>query len=135
MSQIAHIAIKVDELEAASKFYEEVFGFTRLSTDRVRDHFSRHLTDGNIDIALIKYDAEDSSAEASAAGQGPAIHHLGFAVDDLDTYTAELERRGCQIISAPGVLPIKFRAPGGTVAEIAPTTHFKGAGTPRANHS
>jgi lactoylglutathione lyase len=127
MARVAHIGIKVDELEAATKFYEEVFGFRRLSTDRVRDHISRHLTDGEIDIALIKYDSDDSSAEAKATGKGPSIHHLGFAVDDLDKFTAELHQRGCQIISDPGVLPIKFRAPGGTLAEIAPATHFKGA--------
>jgi lactoylglutathione lyase len=127
MPRIAHIAIKVDELDAATSFYEEVFGFRQLSTDRVRDHVSRHLTDGRIDIALIKYDSEDSSAEAKAAGHGPSIHHLGFAVDDVEAYIAEIKKRGCTIISDPGVVPIKFRAPGGTVAEIAPATHFKGA--------
>jgi lactoylglutathione lyase len=126
MPRIAHVAIKVDDMEAATKFYEEVFGFTRLSTEKVRDHVSRHLTDGHIDVALIKYDTEDSSAEAKAAGRGPAIHHLGFGVDDIDGYLAKIKERGCEMISDPGVLPIKFRAPGGTIAEIAPMTHFKG---------
>ena len=27
---------------------------------------------------------------------------------------------GCKIISDPGVIPVKFRAPGGTVCEIVP---------------
>jgi len=127
MPRISHIAIKVDELDAATEFYKEVFGFLELNTDRVRDHISRHLTDGQIDIALIKYDSDDSSAEAQAAGRGPSIHHLGFAVDDIQHYITEIKNRGCTIISDPGVLPIKFRAPGGTIAEIAPLTHFKGA--------
>ena len=125
MTEVAHIAIKVDDLDAATKFYEEVFGFQQLSTDRVRDHISRHLTDGRLDIALIRYDIETSSAESQAAGQGPAIHHIGFAVDDVEQCIDDMKKRGCQIISSPGVLPVKFRAPGGTVAEIAPSTHFR----------
>lgn len=127
MPRICHIAIKVDELDAATEFYKQVFGFRELSTDRVRDHISRHLTDGRIDVALIKYDSDDSSAEAQAAGHGPSIHHLGFAVDDTQHYVTEITKRGCAIISDPGVLPIKFRAPGGTIAEVAPISHFKGA--------
>ncbi len=127
MTKIAHIAIKVDDLEAAGAFYEQVFGFKDVRVGRIRDHVSRHMTDGQIDIALVKYDSDESSDEAKAAGPGPCIHHVGFAVDDMDAYLREITKRGCEIISDPGVVPVKFRAPGGTVAEIAPTTHFKGA--------
>ena len=82
--KVAHIAIKVDDLAAAGEFYETVLGFTDVRQGRVRDHYSRHMTDGSIDVALIKYDSDDSSPEAKAAGSGPCIHHIGFAVDDLD---------------------------------------------------
>ncbi len=127
MTRIAHIAIKVDDLEAAGAFYEQVFDFKDVRVGRIRDHISHHMTDGRIDIALVKYDSDESSKEAKAAGPGPCIHHVGFAVDDMDAYLREITNRGCEIISDPGVVPIKFRAPGGTVAEIAPRTHFKGA--------
>jgi catechol 2,3-dioxygenase-like lactoylglutathione lyase family enzyme len=33
MPRIVHIAIKVDDLEKATKFYEEVFGFRQTSQD------------------------------------------------------------------------------------------------------
>ena len=125
MVTVAHIAIKVDDLEGAKVFYSQVFGFKHIATDRVRDHVSCHMTDGNLDIALIKYDIDATSAEATAAGTAPAIHHIGFAVADFDRCREEIIGRGCKIISDPGVLPIKFRAPGGTVAEIAPANHFK----------
>jgi hypothetical protein len=36
-----------------------------------------------------------------------------------------LRRRGCEVISGPGVVPIKFRIPGGTIAEFAPRGHFR----------
>lgn len=126
MSRIVHIAVKVDDLERTSEFYEKVFGFKPIETSKVRDHTSRHLTDGAIDLALIKYDSEES-AEAKAAGQGPCIHHFGIEVDDLEKYVAEIRKLGCEIISDPGVIPVKFRAPGGTVAEIAPKGRFEKA--------
>ncbi len=66
MPSIVHIALKVDDLDKTSEFYEKVFHFTPIETSRVRDHTSRHLSDGSIDLALIKYDSEESS-EARAA--------------------------------------------------------------------
>ena len=124
MPRIVHIALKVDDLEKSSEFYEKVFGFVHTDTGKVRDHTSRHLTDGTIDLALIRYDSEES-AEAKAAGSGPCIHHFAIEVDDLEKYLAEIRRLGCEIISDPGVVPVKFRAPGGTVAEIVPQERYQ----------
>jgi hypothetical protein len=45
----------------------------------------------------------------------------------MEKYTAKIRKFGCEIISNPGVLPVKFRAPGGTVAEIVPTGKYKKA--------
>ena len=124
MPRIVHIALKVDDLEKSSEFYEKVFGFMHTDTGKVRDHTSRHLTDGAIDLALIRYDSEES-AEAKAAGLSPCIHHFAIEVDDLQQYLAEIRKFGCQIISDPGVVPIKFRAPGGIVLEIVPQERYK----------
>ena len=38
---------------------------------------------------------------------------------------AQIRAYGCEIISDPGVIPIKFRAPGGTVAELVPVGRYK----------
>ena len=75
MPRIVHIAIKVEDLEKATKFYEEVFGFRQTNTGYARGHVARHLTDGNIDLALMVYDSEDV-AEAKLSGSGPCIHHF-----------------------------------------------------------
>lgn len=124
MARIVHIALKVDDLEKATEFYEQSFGFVEVETGHVRDHTSRHLTDGAIDLALIQYDSEES-AEARASGLGPCIHHFAIEVDDIKKSAADLEKFGCEIVSDPGVIPIKFRAPGGTVAEIVPKARYK----------
>ena len=124
MAKIVHIALKVDDLQKATQFYDNVFGFKEVETSKVRDHTSRHLSDGAIDLALIKYDAEES-AESLASGAGPCIHHFAIEVDDFDKSVADIKKQGCEIISDPGVVPVKFRAPGGTVAEIVPTARYK----------
>lgn len=129
MSRIVHLALKVENLEATTEFYQRVFGFREVGTQRVRDHVSRHLTDGAIDFTLIKYDAGTTSAESQASGQGPCIHHFAIEVDDVSAYVAELGKYGCEIISRPGAIPVKFRAPGGTVAELVPVGRYKKSAT------
>ena len=125
MSRIVHLALKVDDLERTTQFYREVFGFSEMSTDRVRDHTSRHLSDGAIDLALIQYDAGTQSAESRAAGEGPCIHHFAVEVPDLAGAEKRIRALGCEIISDPGVVPVKFRAPGGTVCELVPKGRYK----------
>src|SRR3982074_1068478 len=120
MNRIVHIALKVDNLERTTQFYEKVFGFKESKTQKVRDHTSRHLSDGVIDLSIMQYDAGTESAESKAAGEGPCIHHFAVEVEDLKASEAQIKSYGCEIISDPGVIPIKFRAPGGPVAELVP---------------
>lgn len=124
-NRIVHLALKVDDLDKTTEFYEKVFGFWEVETRKTRDHLSRHLTDGAIDFTLIKYDSGTQSAESKAAGEGPCIHHFAVEVEDMEKATAEVKGYGCTIISDPGVIPVKFRAPGGTVAEIVPVGRYK----------
>ena len=125
MNRIVHLALKVEDLETTTEFYRKVFGFKEVVTKKTRDHVSRHLTDGDLDFTLIKYDAGTQSAESKASGEGPCIHHFAIEVEDVDKYAAEIRKFGCTIISDPGVIPVKFRAPGGTTAEIVPVGRYK----------
>ena len=125
MNRIVHLALKVEDLDKTTEFYQKVFGFREVETKKTRDHLSRHLTDGALDFTLIKYDDDTESAESKASGEGPCIHHFAIEVDDLDTYSKQLKQYGCEIISDPGVIPVKFRAPGGTVAELVPVGRYK----------
>ena len=70
MARIVHIALKVEDLEKATKFYEDVFGIYQTKTGHARGHVSRHMTDGNIDLALMVYDSEEEP-EAQLSGAGP----------------------------------------------------------------
>jgi lactoylglutathione lyase len=124
MARIVHLAIKVDNLDEATKFYEDVFGFKQLKTGRNGAHISRHLTDGAIDLALMVYDSEDAP-EAQLAGPGPRLHHWGVEVDDQAGYAEKIKAAGGTILSKPGTGALKFRAPDGTIAEVVATGRYK----------
>ena len=124
-SKIVHLALKVENLDETTAFYKQVFGFSETSTKKVRDHTSRHLTDGEIDFTLIRYDEGTQSRESKASGEKPCIHHFAIEVDDIASYTEKLRSFGCEIVSDPGVIPVKFRAPGGTVAELVPVGRYQ----------
>ena len=125
MNRIVHLALKVEDLERTTEFYQKVFGFKEMNTSKVRDHTSRHLSDGMLVVALIKYDAGTQSAESKAAGEGPCIHHFAVEVDNVAAATKQIQAYGCEIISDPGVIPVKFRAPGGTVCELVPKGRYR----------
>ena len=125
MSRIVHLALKVEDLERTTEFYQKVFGFKEMNTEKVRDHTSRHLSDGALDVALIQYDAGTQSAESKAAGEGPCIHHFAVEVGSIAKAKRRIRKYGCEIISDPGVIPVKFRAPGGTVCELVPRGRYK----------
>jgi predicted enzyme related to lactoylglutathione lyase len=125
MNRIVHISLKVDDVANTGNFYHDVFGFQDSGTRKTRDHVSRHMTDGQIDFTLMKYDAGTQSAESKAAGDGPCIHHFAIEVPDIERATREIKARGCEVVSDPGVIPVKFRAPGGTVAELVPVGRYK----------
>lgn len=118
INRITHISLKVEDIKAVGDFYAKLFDFRDTETKKTRDHTSRHMTDGEIDFTLIKYDAGTTSAESTASGEGPCIHHFAVEVEDLEESTTRIKRLGCQLISDPGVIPVKFRDPGGTIAEL-----------------
>ena len=125
MNRIVHISLKVDDVKNAGDFYQQVFGFRDSETRKTRDHVSRHMTDGQIDFTLMKYDEGTQSAESKAAGEGPCIHHFAIEVADIEKATEQIRSQGCEVVSDPGVIPVKFRALGGTIAELVPIGRYR----------
>ena len=80
------------------------------------------LTDGHISIALLKFGRDQTGVGLDYTG----LHHIGFVVDDLDTWTKHLEALGAPNITTLEVMPptahveIKFRAPDNVVFDISP---------------
>jgi lactoylglutathione lyase len=116
-ARIMHVAMKVNDLEVATRFYGNVFDFRQLQTEKHHGHMSRHMTDGDTDLALMIYDSE-YAPEALLAGPGPGIHHWGLKVPDRAATAETIADHGGVIVSQPGAKALKFRAPDGNVAEI-----------------
>lgn len=125
---IKHIAMRVINIEKSSQFYEKVFGYKHVNTVRRKgkrgDHISCHMTDGYMDLTLIHYEDPDSD-EADFAGPAPCIHHIGMEVEDLEAYIESIKANGGEILTEPGHLPVKFRSPGGPVAEVVPMERWE----------
>jgi lactoylglutathione lyase len=131
MARINHLALKVSDLEAATRFYENVFGFRQVRTERSRGHISRHLTDGNVDLAVMVYDSEEDE-EAKLVGEGPAIHHFGIEVDNRQGFIEKIEANGGVLLSKPDSSTVKFRSPDGTIAEIVDVGRYQKIGEGRS---
>jgi lactoylglutathione lyase len=120
MSRIVHIALKCEskeDLEKATKFYENIFGIYTTKEKHARGHLSRHMTDGNIDLALMLYDSEDEK-EAKLAGPGIQIHHIGVEVADRPSMIKKIEDNGGSIFSDRAEGALKYFAADGTLGEI-----------------
>jgi catechol 2,3-dioxygenase-like lactoylglutathione lyase family enzyme len=127
-NRIKHIAMRVLNIDESRAFYEKVFAYKHVNTvlrkGKVGDHISCHMTDGYMDLTLIHYETPDSD-EADFAGPAPCIHHIGMEVADLDAFVAGIKESGGEILTEPGHLPVKFRSPGGPVAEVVPMKRWE----------
>ena len=84
LTEIDHVAIAVNDLEAAIAWYPEVFGATV-------DHRERVDSDG-VEEALLKVAdsyvqlltpiRDDSPVAKYLANKGEGLHHVGYRVDD-----------------------------------------------------
>jgi lactoylglutathione lyase len=127
MPRIDHIAVKVNDLNEVERFYEEVFGFTSKGRSRSEDRDRATLTNGEINLIFLKYDSEEVEM-AKAVGEGPSIHHFAIEVENMDECVAKMRDFGCEILSDPKGVPVKFRMPGGPIAEIIPVGRSRRGG-------
>lgn len=118
--RIAHVAMKVNDMEVATRFYENVFDFRQVTTVNHAGRISRHMTDGETNISLISYPSADAP-EANLAGDGPCIHHWGIEVPDMTVALKKACDHGGEILTSNAATSVKVRAPDGNVCEISST--------------
>ncbi len=123
--RIVHISLRVRNLEASTRFYQQIFGFRHLKDSQSKDHLSRHLTDGVIDLALIEYPEDRGRADCPTPGAAPGIHHFGVAVADLEAWIRRVREAGGQVLTPPGEIPVKFRDPDDAICELVPFGRYK----------
>jgi methylmalonyl-CoA/ethylmalonyl-CoA epimerase len=120
LTEIDHVAIAVEDLEAGIAWYQDTFGATvdhreTVESDgveeallKVADSYVQLLTPTNPDSPVAKY----------LEKKGPGLHHIGYRVDDCAAALQSVKDQGWKVIDEaprPG-------SRGTTVAFIHPKT-------------
>ncbi|OFY60121.1 MAG: methylmalonyl-CoA epimerase [Bacteroidetes bacterium RBG_19FT_COMBO_42_10] len=103
-SHIEHIGIAVSNLEASVDFYEKVFGLKCYKIEEVPDQKVRtaFFRVGETKIELLESTDPLGPIGKFVAKKGEGIHHIAFAVKDIEKQLKHAEENGVTLIdSAP----------------------------------
>ncbi|MBY8609732.1 MAG: VOC family protein [Burkholderia sp.] len=127
MDKLRHIALSVDDPEAAAQFFERAFGMHRAG-NAMRGIY---MTDGTINVALLNFKDETVPGYAGLKDVRGVIH-FGMWVDDVDATAERVVAAGGTYLTGrheqdPNVFyEVKYRMPDGTVFDIT-SNGWKGA--------
>jgi len=97
-TRIAHIGIAVDELDRIIPFYRDLLGLPEVPLDDSDGARIAGFSSGDSLVELLQADAPDSPIAKFVARRGPGIHHICFAVDDLNGTLDRCRRAGLKLI-------------------------------------
>lgn len=97
-TRIAHIGIAVDELDRIVPFYRDLLGLPEVQLDDSDGARIAGFSAGDSLVELLEADAPDSPIAKFLAKRGPGIHHICFAVDDLNGTLERCRRAGIKLI-------------------------------------
>lgn len=97
-TRIAHIGIAVDSLAALLPFYRDVLGMPEVPLDDADGARIAGLDAGGPLVELLEAGTPASPIGRFVAKRGPGIHHVCFAVDDLEDTLARCRRAGLRLI-------------------------------------
>ena len=100
VKRVERVALAVEDLEAATAFFEGWFGAKFHPEEVIEDMGIRYrpFELGESKLELLQATRPDSPvARFIQSNRGPGVHHITFEVDDLEAATEELERRGGRV--------------------------------------
>jgi methylmalonyl-CoA/ethylmalonyl-CoA epimerase len=100
VKRVERVALAVEDLEAATAFFEGWFGAKFHPEEVIEDMGIRYrpFDLGESKLELLQATRPDSPvARFIQSNRGPGVHHITFEVDDLEAATEELERRGGRV--------------------------------------
>jgi methylmalonyl-CoA/ethylmalonyl-CoA epimerase len=99
-SHIEHIGIAVKDLQASIKFYENILGLKCYGVEEVKDQKVKtaFFKIGETKIELLETTDPDGPIAKFIEKKGEGIHHIAFAVDNVETSLKEMETKGVQLI-------------------------------------
>ena len=97
-TRIAHMGIAVDALDRLLPFYRDVLGLPEVPLDNSDGARIAGLQAGDALVELLEAQSPDSPIGKFIAKRGPGIHHICFAVDDLNGTLDRCRRAGIRLI-------------------------------------
>lgn len=99
-THIEHIGIAVKSLDEAIPFYEDVFGLKCYNVEEVADQKVRtaFFMVGETKIELLESTDPEGPIGKFIEKRGEGIHHLAFAVKDINEKLAAVESKGVRLI-------------------------------------
>ena len=97
-TRIAHIGIAVNMLDAVLPFYRDILGMPTVPLDDADGARIAGVAAGESLVELLQSDTPDSPIGKFVAKRGPGIHHICFAVDDIDATLGRCRAAGVRLI-------------------------------------
>jgi methylmalonyl-CoA/ethylmalonyl-CoA epimerase len=97
-TRIAHIGIAVRALDETLPFYRDVLGLPTVPLDDADGAHIAGFAAGDSLVELLEPGSDDSPIGKFVAKRGPGIHHICFAVDDLDAALERCRQHGIRLI-------------------------------------
>lgn len=128
LERIDHVAVAVADLDAAIELYEGSMGMPLVHREVVEEQgVEAVLLDvGSGHVELLSPLGEDTPVGKFLAAKGPGLHHVAYAIADIDVALAELADRGIKLIDTEPRTGIRGsrvafahpKATGGVLTEI-----------------
>ncbi|WP_461639419.1 methylmalonyl-CoA epimerase [Labilibaculum euxinus] len=99
-SHIEHIGIAVRSLEEAIPFYEKVLGLECYAVEEVVDQKVKtaFFKVGDTKIELLESTDPEGPIGKFVAKTGGGMHHMAFAVEDVQQALTDVQEAGCEVI-------------------------------------
>lgn len=110
LQYVDHLAIAVDDLEAAVIFYRDRLGFSeverRVTEGKKVGMESAVMKAGELKVVLAKGTSPESQISRYVAEYGPGVQLVAFMVQEIESVVADLRQRGlsfdADIVCTPG---------------------------------
>jgi methylmalonyl-CoA/ethylmalonyl-CoA epimerase len=104
--RINHVAIVVEDIDAALKFWRDGLGLEVTHVEDVPDQDSvvAFLPTGQSEVELVKPTSDESGIARYLHRRGPGMHHICFEVDDIESCLQRLNKLDIRLINDEPVI-------------------------------
>ncbi len=109
LGRIDHVGVAVEDVEAAIALYRDSFGMELSHRETVESQgVEAVLLDvGDGHVELLRPLGPDTPVGKFLARKGPGLHHVAYAVDDIDATLARLAGAGVELIDREARIGIR----------------------------